>query len=192
MIRMMLTVFGPDIVFGRCRGLEHRGLARGRSHRGRFAPGPRPDESQADARLPDRRRGRIHGRRCLARQPLPGWSVRSTTSSATLHDLLLFLAAGIIVHRSPKPASTAFDGACSRKPATMSAFTLGALSMIGIAPDLRLLQQIVPHQRRHRGRPLGFRGRAADLQPGQCDPVLPDHRTTPISGDHSSRIDHRG
>ncbi len=85
----------------------------------------------------------LRDRRCLAHRGACGGKIT------------LFFAAGAIYTAAHKTEVSQLDGIGRRMPWTMGAFTIGALSMIGLPPDGRIRQQVVHPVRRGHDRAVG-------------------------------------
>lgn len=134
MIRMMLTVFGPDFVFDR---LRWSGVSVWLSVVAILA-GSISALAQTNLRkmfcyLIVAEVGYMVGGVWLANQNGLVGAVYHIISDAFM-TLCLFLTAGVVIAQTGDIRLTCFKGLFRTMPLTMAGFTLGALSMIGIPP----------------------------------------------------------
>lgn len=134
MIRMMVSVFGTDYVFG---FLQWSDLIVGLSVvaivAGSFFALSRSDLRKMLTYLIVAEVGYMVGGAWLANANGMTGAIYHIASDA-LMTLCLFMAIGIIVVRTGEHRLTAFQGLYRTMPITMTGFTVGALSMIGLPP----------------------------------------------------------
>ncbi len=133
MIRVMLGVFGSDYIFGSAWSQVPMLLAVIAIVAGSIFALSRRDIRKMLCYLIVAEVGYMVGGAWTATQAGMAGAVYHILSDAAM-TLCLFLAAGIIIHRTDDHSIRAFSGLFKKMPLTMIAFTVGALSMIGIPP----------------------------------------------------------
>lgn len=134
MIRVMLTAFGADYVF------DHLGWSHGivwlsviAIVAGSVLALTRMDIRKMLTYLIVAEVGYMVGGAWLANAAGMTGAIYHIASDAAM-TFCLFLAAGIVINRTGEHRLNAFDGAFAKLPLTMTGFTIGALSMIGLPP----------------------------------------------------------
>lgn len=133
MVRVMLGVFGVDYIFSSNWASVASALATIAIVAGSVLALSRRDIRRMLGYLIVAEVGYMVGGAWTATQAGMTGAIYHILSDAAM-TFCLFLAVGIIIHRTGKHRLDAFDGLFHKMPLTMTLFTIGGLSMIGLPP----------------------------------------------------------